>query len=115
MATTYQVLEQEFYIANVRTKIENVIANCVECILYYKKHGKGERFLNPIPKENAPFNTFPIDFVGPLPSTNKIYQHIFTVVDAFTKFMWFYPVKSPSAQEAIDKLKLQQTIFLQSF
>ncbi|GBM30960.1 Retrovirus-related Pol polyprotein from transposon 17.6, partial [Araneus ventricosus] len=39
------------------------------------------------------------------------YQHIFTVVDAFTKFTWFYPVKSPSAQEGIDKLKLQQTIF----
>ncbi|GBN46507.1 hypothetical protein AVEN_232417-1 [Araneus ventricosus] len=48
---------------------------------------------------------------GPLPSTNKIYQHIFTVMDAFTKFTWFYPVKSPSAQEAIDKLKLEQTIF----
>ncbi|GBL82277.1 Pro-Pol polyprotein [Araneus ventricosus] len=82
-----------------------------ECILYNKKHGKGEGFLNPIPKDNVPLNTYHIDFVGPLPSTNKRYQHIFTVVDAFTKFTWFYPVKSPSAQEAIDKLKLQQTIF----
>ncbi|GBO22891.1 Transposon Tf2-9 polyprotein [Araneus ventricosus] len=111
LAKTEQVLEQEFYIPNARTKIENVIANCVECILYNKKHGKGEGFLNPIPKDNVPLNTYHIDFVGPLPSTNKRYQHIFTVVDAFTKFTWFYPVKSPSAQEAIDKLKFQQTIF----
>ncbi|GBM37972.1 Transposon Tf2-9 polyprotein [Araneus ventricosus] len=111
LAKTEQVLEQEFYIPNARTKIENVIANCVECILYNKKHGKGEGFLNPIPKDNVPLNTYHIDFVGPLPSTNKRYQHIFTVVDTFTKFTWFYPVKSPSAQEAIDKLKLQQTIF----
>ncbi|GBM14591.1 Pro-Pol polyprotein [Araneus ventricosus] len=111
LAKTEQVLEQEFYIPNAHTKIENVIANCVECILYNKNHGKGEGFLNPISKDNVPFNTYHIDFVGPLPSTNKRYQHIFTVVDAFTKFTWFYPVKSPSAQEAIDKLKLRQTIF----
>ncbi|GBM86924.1 hypothetical protein AVEN_151823-1 [Araneus ventricosus] len=78
LAKTEQVLEQEFYVPNGRNKIENVIANCVECILYNKKHG---------------------------------YQHIFPVVDAFTKFTWFYPVKSPFAQEAIGKLKLQQTVF----
>ncbi|GBO18018.1 Retrovirus-related Pol polyprotein from transposon 17.6 [Araneus ventricosus] len=76
-----------------------------------QKHGKGEGFLNPIPKDNVPLNTNHIDFVGSLPSTNKRYRHIFTVVDAFTKFTWFDPFKSPSAQEAIDKLKLQQTIF----
>ncbi|GBM13277.1 hypothetical protein AVEN_226266-1 [Araneus ventricosus] len=74
-------------------------------------HGKGKGFLNPIPKENIPLNIYYIDFIGPLPSTNKRYQHIVTVVDVFTKFTWFYPVKSPFSQEAIDKLKLQQTIF----
>ncbi|GBN80685.1 Retrovirus-related Pol polyprotein from transposon 17.6 [Araneus ventricosus] len=83
MAKTEQVLEQEFYIPNALTKIENVIANCVECILYNKKHGKGEGFFNPIPKDNVPLNTYHIDVAGPLPSTNKRYQHIFTVQTIF--------------------------------
>ncbi|GIY83447.1 reverse transcriptase [Caerostris extrusa] len=48
---------------------------------------------------------------GPLPSTNKRYQHIFTVIDAFTKFTWLYPVKTVSTKDALDKLKLQQKTF----
>lgn len=56
-------------------------------------------------------STYHIDFIGPLPSTNKNYQHIFTVVDAFSKFIWLYPVKSTKTKDAIDKLKIQQATF----
>ncbi|GFW67761.1 retrovirus-related Pol polyprotein from transposon gypsy [Trichonephila clavipes] len=55
--------------------------------------------------------TYHVDFIGPLPSTNKNYQHIFTVVDAFTKFTWLYPVKTVSAESALEKLKQQQKTF----
>ncbi|GFS97062.1 transposon Tf2-6 polyprotein [Trichonephila clavipes] len=56
-------------------------------------------------------NTYHVDFIGPLPSTNKSYQHIFTVVDAFTKFTWLYPVKTVSAESALEKLQQQQKTF----
>ncbi|GFW31820.1 hypothetical protein TNCV_5039901 [Trichonephila clavipes] len=70
-----------------------------------------EVFLNPISKESIPLSTCHVDFIGPLPSTNKSYQHIFTVVDAFTKFTWLYPVKTVSAESALEKLKQQQKTF----
>ncbi|GFW68078.1 transposon Tf2-9 polyprotein [Trichonephila clavipes] len=73
--------------------------------------GKGEGFLNLIPKEDLPLSTYHVDFIGPLPTTIKNYNHIFTVIDAFTKFTWLYPTKSPTAQEAIERLKLQQKTF----
>ncbi|GFW23010.1 transposon Tf2-6 polyprotein [Trichonephila clavipes] len=76
-----------------------------------KKTGKKEGFLNPISKESIPLSTYHVDFIGPLPSTNKNYQHIFTVVDAFTKFTWLYPVKTVSAESALEKLKQQQKTF----
>ncbi|GFU44474.1 hypothetical protein TNCV_1506011 [Trichonephila clavipes] len=56
-------------------------------------------------------STYHVDFICPLPSTNKSYQHIFTVVDAFTKFTWLYPVKTVSAESALEKLKQQQKTF----
>ncbi|GFW24749.1 retrovirus-related Pol polyprotein from transposon 297 [Trichonephila clavipes] len=80
-------------------------------VLANKKTGKKERFLNPISKESIPLSTYHVDFIGPLPSTNKSYQHIFTVVDAFTKFTWLYPVKTVSAESALEKLKQQQKTF----
>ncbi|GFX63496.1 transposon Tf2-9 polyprotein [Trichonephila clavipes] len=70
-----------------------------------------EGFLNPIPKEDVPLSTYHVDFIGPLPSTNKRYQHILTIIDAFTKFTWLYPVKSTTLEDALDKLKLQQKTF----
>ncbi|GFY00814.1 retrovirus-related Pol polyprotein from transposon 17.6 [Trichonephila clavipes] len=76
-----------------------------------KKCGKKEGFLNPIPKEDVPLSTYHVDFIGPLPSTNKRYQHILTIIDAFTKFTWLYPVKSTTLEDALDKLKLQQKTF----
>ncbi|GFS88226.1 hypothetical protein TNCV_3149861 [Trichonephila clavipes] len=65
----------------------------------------------PVRMESIPLSTYHVDFIGPLPSTNKSYQHIFTVVDAFTKFTWLYPVKTVSAESALEKLKQQQKTF----
>ncbi|GFY15111.1 hypothetical protein TNCV_1569261 [Trichonephila clavipes] len=76
-----------------------------------KKTGKKEGFLNPFYKENIPLSTYHVDFIGPLPSINKSYQHILTAVDTFTKFTWLYPVKTVSAESALEKLKLQQKTF----
>ncbi|GFT98526.1 transposon Tf2-6 polyprotein [Trichonephila clavipes] len=77
-----------------------------------KKTGKKEGFLNPISKESIPLSAYHVDFIGPLPSTNKSYQHIFTVVDALLKFTWLYPVKTVSAESALEKLKQQQKTFV---
>ncbi|GFW74283.1 hypothetical protein TNCV_2524861 [Trichonephila clavipes] len=66
---------------------------------------------NVVKKESIPLSTYHVDFIGPLPSISKSYQHIFTVVDAFTKFTWLYPVKTVSAESALEKLKQQQKNF----
>ncbi|GFX14347.1 hypothetical protein TNCV_1768411 [Trichonephila clavipes] len=105
------MVKQSFYFPNVRKCVENVINNCIECILVNKKRGKGEGLLNPIPKENIPLSTYHIDFLGPLPSTNKNYNHILSIIDAFTKFVWLYPVKSTSSRDALEKLKQQEITF----
>ncbi|GFV27780.1 transposon Tf2-11 polyprotein [Trichonephila clavipes] len=108
---TEEIVKQEFFIPNLTNVVKKVIVNCVPCILANKKTGKKEGFLNPISKESIPLSTYHVDFIGPLPYTNKNYQHIFTVVDAFTKFTWLYPVKTVSAESALEKLKQQQRTF----
>ncbi|GFT33138.1 hypothetical protein TNCV_1264961 [Trichonephila clavipes] len=108
---TEQIVKQEFFIPNLTNVAKRVIVNCVPCILANKKTGKKEGFLNPISKESIPLSTYHVEFIGPLSSTNKSYQHIFTVVDALTKFTWLYPVKTVSAESALEKLKQQQKTF----
>ncbi|GFV83814.1 hypothetical protein TNCV_2556001 [Trichonephila clavipes] len=108
---TEEIVKQEFFIPNLTNVVKIVIVNCVPCILANKKTGKKEGFLNPISKESIPLSTYHVDFIGPLPSKNKSYRHIFTVVDTFTKFTWLYPVKTVSVESVLEKLKQQQKTF----
>ncbi|GFX34356.1 transposon Tf2-6 polyprotein [Trichonephila clavipes] len=108
---TESIVSQEFYIPRLTKIVQDVITNCVPCILSSRKAGKQEGFLHPIPKGDQPLDCYHCDFLGPLPSTKKCYKHLFTVIDSFSKFVWIYPVKSTSTKDALDKLILQQTIF----
>lgn len=105
------LINKEFYISNLRNKIEKVTSSCIECILAEKKAGKKEGKLHPISKEPIPLDTFHIDHLGPMPSTNKNYNHIFAIIDAFTKFVWLFAVKSTTANETINKLQIVTNVF----
>ncbi|GFW42610.1 transposon Tf2-6 polyprotein [Trichonephila clavipes] len=107
VAKNEEVVKQEFFIPNLNKLAQQVIANCVSCILANRKSGKREGFLNPISMDEIPLHTYHVDFIGPLESTNKNYQHILKVIDAFTKFSWLYPVKTVSADRVLDKLRLK--------
>lgn len=105
------MIENEFHIPHMKKKIERVVRNCIKCILTDRKSGKQECLLNPIPKEGLPMDTLHLDHLGPMPSTNKNYKHILTVVDAFTKFCWIFPTKSTTASEGVQKMKLLSETF----
>lgn len=104
-------ISNEFYIPKLQSKIDLVTANCVDCILSTKREGKKQGLLNPIHKEPVPLDTFHIDHLGPLASTNKNYVHIFAIIDSFTKFVWLYPVKSTKSAETIENLQQLSSIF----
>ena len=108
---TEELIQRNYYIRDLTKKIEKVIANCIHCILVSKKAGKQEGFLHPIEKDSLPLYTYHVDHLGPLETTNKNYNHIFAVIDSFTKFVWLYPVKSTTANEVISKLELQKSVF----
>lgn len=108
---TEKLIKTDYWFQGMRPKIEKYMQNCIDCILAEKKSGKLEGWLHPIDKEGIPFGTYHIDHFGPLPSTKKKYNHIFAVVDGFTKFIWLYPVKTTNTIEVLDKLIKQSAIF----
>lgn len=108
---TEETIKREFYIPKLTEKVQACIKSCVTCILGNRKEGKKEGLLHPITKGEGPLNTYHIDHLGPLPSTNKNYQHILAVIDDFSKFVWLYATKSTTSHETIEKLRLQQKTF----
>lgn len=108
---TMEIIRQEYFIPNLEAKVQKIIGCCVHCILINRKRGKMEGELHPINKGDIPLNTYHVDFLGPLATTNKCYNHILAVIDAFTKFCWLYPTKTTSAKDLIAKLQQQSRIF----
>lgn len=106
-----EIIGSEFYIQSIKTKINDHVNNCVPCILNDNKTGRKEGLLQPIAKHGKPLDTWHIDHLGPMPSTNKNYQHIFAVVDALTKFVWLFPTKSTTANETLTKIKTVTNMF----
>ena len=95
----------------MQEKIQNLLQNCVTCILAERKHGKPEGFLHPLDMGGGPMDTYHLDHLGPLPSTKKSYNQILAVFDAFTKFVWLYPTESTSSADVIGKILRQSAVF----
>jgi len=102
---TSQAITQNYWFPKFREKIESHIRNCLKCIAYAPKAGKTEGFVNIVPKDNVPFATLHVDHVGPMDGQNSVKRHILVVVDAFTKFVKLYAVKTTASKYAIDSLK----------
>lgn len=108
---TEEVIRQEYFIRDLKSKVERYIASCVPCILSNRKEGKREGYLHSLPKPDIPLHTYHTDHLGPLESTSKNYNHILVIIDSFTKFVWLYPTKSTTTLEVIKKLDMQKQIF----
>lgn len=106
-----EIITRDFYIPKLNEKIKRYVKNCITCILSDRKTGKKEGFLHPISKEDGPLSTLHLDHLGPLATTKKNYKYILTIVDAFTKFVWIFPVKATTSEETIKKLRIVTSLF----
>ncbi|XP_011698713.1 PREDICTED: uncharacterized protein LOC105456415 [Wasmannia auropunctata] len=105
------LVRRDYWICNLRSKVEKVVRNCITCILAERKQGKLDGLLNPIEKGSLPLDTFHVDHLGSLPSTKKSYKHILVIVDAFSKFTWLFATKSTSTVEVLSCMRKLAAIF----
>lgn len=52
-----------------------------------------------------------MDHIGPLSQTKKNYKHVLVMVDAFTKYVWIFPSKTPGAKETLKKMAIFEQHF----
>lgn len=106
-----ELINRDYFIPDIDKKIQDYMLSCIPCILASRKSGKQEGFLYPIAKESLPLQTLHMDHIGPLTATQKQYNYILTIVDAFTKFVWLFPVKTTTSKETLLKFSILQQIF----
>lgn len=80
---TEALMRRNFWISNLRQRVEQIIRSFVTRILAERKQRKQEGLLNSIEKGSIPFNTLHVVLLRPLSKTKEAYRHVLAVVEAF--------------------------------
>lgn len=103
---TVRNISDSYWFPNVRSKVGKHIKHCLKCIAFTPATGKPEGLLHTIPKGDLPFLTLHVDHLAPAArSHSSRNQYIFSIVDAFTKYVKLYVTKDTSASGVIKCLR----------
>jgi len=108
---TYEGIAQAYWFPSMRKKIHNYVENCFVCIMADDSVNRFEGASSLYATPKSPMETLHIDHFGPLQETRDKFKYVLVVVDAFTRFIWLFPVQSTSTREVINHLDYAFSIF----
>jgi transposase InsO family protein len=108
---TYDLVSSQYWFKGMRLFVRKYVNNCLNCLYFKLPGGKRPGSLHPIPKTPVPFHTVHIDHLGPFVKTKAGNTQLFLIIDAFTKFILLYPVKSTKSKLAIKCLQDMIKVF----
>lgn len=99
---TYHRVKKLFSWKGLKSAVENFVRQCSVC-----QHTKHENFkpagkLQPLPVPEAPWQDISLDFIEGLPKSDGC-DSILVVVDRFTKFAHFIPLRHPFSSSQVAK------------
>lgn len=98
---TFDLVSSQYWFKKMRRFVRKYVQNCLNCLYFKLPGGKQQGSLHPIPKNPVPFHTIHVDHLGPFIKTRTGNTQLFIIIDAFTKFIIIYPVKSTKSQYVI--------------
>ena len=90
--------------------VKKFVESCDICQRIKHSTQKPFGLLNPIPPPDNKFDTYTMDFIGPLPITKTGFDGILVIVDALTKAATLEPIKFTYSAEEIAKIFVRRII-----
>jgi hypothetical protein len=110
---TYQRLKNLFSWTGMKLAVEEFIKQCTICQQAKHENCKTHGLLQPLPPPSAPWQEVSMDFIEGLPKSNG-YSVILVVVDRYTKYAHYLPLKHPFTASQVAKLYLDNVVKLHS-
>ena len=108
---TYQKIKKLFHWAGIKTAVKEFVQQCQICQQAKHENCKYPRLLAPLPIPRGPWEDISMDFIEGLPKSNGS-SCIFVVVNRYTKYSHFIPLKHPCTTAQIAHIFLQQVVKL---
>lgn len=94
VTATYQRVKKRFAWHGLKQVVEDFVRQCAVCQHAKHEHIKTCGLLQPLPVPTEPWHDLTMDFIGGLPAPEG-YEVIMVVVDRFTKYAHFVPLRHP--------------------
>ena len=97
MTRTQERVKQFYYWHGLKRDLEGYVASCTACN-QSKKPNKTARCPMTMFHAGAPMERVHLDFVGPLPKSDRANEHLLMIVDQFSKWVECIPLPSQTAE-----------------
>lgn len=101
---TIKGILNNYWFPSLRKRVHTYIDNCLTCIMANESRNSREGELQISYTPDRPFESIHVDHFGPLIPLRLNAKYILVIVDAFSRFTWFFSCKSAGAQETIKHL-----------
>lgn len=105
---TFERISSNFWFSHMRRFIQKYVTACINCSFIKTSGGKKGGYLHPIVKTPRPFHTIHVDHLGPFVKSKRGNTQIIVFIDAYTKFIFIYPVKDTKVANVL--IKFQEII-----
>ncbi|KAF4653856.1 hypothetical protein FOL47_010269, partial [Perkinsus chesapeaki] len=102
---TVACISKDFYVFGLARAVQRVISRCV-CQYTRARRGTDRPVATSLQGALAPMECVFIDVVGPFPSSSKHpYRFVLSCMDAATRYVWYFALRSTTSQSLIDVLE----------
>ena len=107
---TLEKAARHFYWEKMPITVKKFVDSCDTCQRIKSSTQKPYGLLSPIPPPTDKFQTYSMDFIGPLPITKKGYNAILVIVNTFTKATALEPINLTFGAKEIAKIFFKRII-----
>lgn len=108
---TYNKLCNRYYWPKMRSDVGSYVRKCKVCSCHKVEQKAPAGFMVSRPYVNQPWELISADLVGPLPKSSHGYIYILVVVDYFSKFPLFFPLRRATVQPIVKAI--EDHVFMQ--
>lgn len=107
---TYQRIKNLYFWPKMLCDITRYVRSCPICLAYKPVQSAPAGQLGKTCTASKPWQTISIDLVGPLPRSTQGFRFILSIVDTFSKYTLFIPLRSATASAVTEKI--EEHVFL---
>jgi hypothetical protein len=111
MKATYYRIKQLFYWKGLKSDVEQFVKQCQICQQAKHENSHPSGLLQPLPVPQGAWQDLTMDFIEGLP-VSEGYNSISVVVDRYTKYSHFIPLKHPFTAQVVAKAILDNVVKL---